>query len=149
MTHNPAKSSQTLHKISVAPNKESLKKEAQNAMEDIQVFMDGSVIDGKVGAAAVLTRQGKDHRILHLHLRRADSFNNYEAELAGLLLGMHLIKTEKATRRHTAIGMDNQAAISAVQKELSTPSHYMAAEVICSVKLLNRQRKSKNYSLML
>src|SRR5713226_2229927 len=62
---------------------------------------------------------------------------------------MHLIKTEKAAKHHIAIGMDNQAAISAVQKELSTPSHYMAAEVIHSVKLLNRQRKSKNYSLML
>ncbi len=149
MTHNPAKSSWPLLKISVPPNKESSKKEVQNATEDIQVFTDGSVIDGKVGPAAVLTRQGKDHQILHLHLGRADSFNNYEAELAGLLLGMHLIKTEKATRRHTAIGTDNQAVISTVQKELSTPSHYMAAEVICSVKLLNRQRKSNNYSLTL
>jgi len=61
MTHNPAKSSWPLLKISVPPNKESSKKEVQNVMEGIQVFMDRSVIDGKVGAVVVLTRQGKDH----------------------------------------------------------------------------------------
>ena len=71
-------------------------KEAWERVEEIQVFMDGSVINGKVGAAAVLTRQGKDHRLLHLHLGTADKYNIYEVELAGLLLGMQLIKTEKA-----------------------------------------------------
>jgi len=105
--HNPAKMRRLPLRISMPPNKESSIKEAQDAVKEIQVFMDGSVINGKVGAAAVLTRQGKDHQILHLHLGNVDKYNIYEAELAGLLLGMQLIKTEKVVRCHTVIGTDN------------------------------------------
>src|SRR5258708_12093852 len=65
------------------------------------------------------------------------------------MLGMHLIKTEKVARCHTAIGTDNQAVISTIQKELSTPQHYLVAEIVHSIKLLNRQRKGKNYMLTL
>ena len=74
-------------------------------------------------------------------------FNNFKAELVGLLLGMQLIKTEKVARCHTALGTDNQAVISTIQKELSAPSYCIAMEIIHLAKLLNRQRGSKNYAL--
>ncbi len=86
--------------------------------EEIQVFMDSSVIEGKVGAAVILTRWGKDHRSLHFHLRSVIDFNNFKAKLVGLLLGMQLIKTEKVARCRIALGTDNQAVISTIQKEL-------------------------------
>lgn len=40
--------------VSVAPDRDSYIKETENATETTQVFKDGSAIDGKVGAAAVL-----------------------------------------------------------------------------------------------
>src|SRR5260221_775414 len=135
--HNPARTRRLPLRISVPPNKESSIKEAKEAVKEIQVFTDRLVIDNKVGAAALLTRQGKDHHILHYHLGNADKYNIYEAELVGLMLGMHLKKTEKVARCHMAIGTDNQAAISTVQKELSTPQHYLVAEIVHSLKLLN------------
>jgi len=118
LTHNLAKTVQLPFKISILANKESLIKEAQDATEEIQVFMDSSVIEGKVGAAVILTRWGKDHRSLHFHLRSVIDFNNFKAKLVGLLLGMQLIKTEKVARCRIALGTDNQAVISTIQKEL-------------------------------
>jgi len=106
-THNPARTRRPPLRISVPPNKESSIKEAKEAVEEIQVFTDRLVIDNKVGAAALLTRWGKDHHILHYHLSNMDKYNIYEVELVGLMLGMHLIKTEKVARHHMAIGTDN------------------------------------------
>jgi hypothetical protein len=51
--------------VRIPKSKESSKREALAASKEIQVFTDGSVINGKVGAAAVLTRPGKNHRLLH------------------------------------------------------------------------------------
>jgi hypothetical protein len=64
-------------------------------------------------------------------------------------MGMHLIKTEKASRRRTTIGVDNQAAISAVQNELSTPTHILAKDILHTATQLKKIRGNKNYALTL
>ena len=107
------------------PDKDCSKKEAQAASDEIQIFMDGSIINGKVGAAAILTRPGKGHRILHYHLGKASEYTIVDAELVGISLALQLIKTEKKARCHTMIGADSQAAIKAIQNELSTPGHFI------------------------
>ena len=148
-THNPETPKRRPFKINIPPDKESSKKEAQKATEEIQVFTDGSVTDDRVGAAAILTRSGKDHRVLHYHLGKASEYTIYDAELAGLSMGMHLIKTEKVARRHTMMGADNQAAINAIQNELSTPGHYIAKDILREAQQISKQRGTKNYSLTL
>jgi hypothetical protein len=77
------------------------------AEQTIQVFADGSAMEGKVGAAATLIRAGKAPRTLHYHLGPAAEHTVHEAELVG---GLHLIST--------AIGVDNQAALKAFQSDL-------------------------------
>jgi len=148
-TYNPAKTLQGPFTTRVPPDKETSLKEAQAATEEIQVFTDGSIIENKVGAAAVLTRPGKDHRTLLLHLGKASEYTIYDAELAGMYMGLHLIKTEKTARRRTLMGTDSQAAINAMKNELSTPGHYIANNFIRTARQINKQRGNKRYELTL
>jgi hypothetical protein len=62
-------------------------------------------------------------------------------------MGMYLIKTENAARRKTMIGADNQAAINAIQNELSTPNHHLAADTLRSAQQISKERGNKNYEL--
>jgi hypothetical protein len=116
-THNPSKLPNLPFEVSIPPDKESSKREAQENTDEIQVYSDGSIIDDKVGAAAILTRPGKEHRTLHLHLGKSSEYTIYDVELAGLSMGIHLIKTEKKARCETTLGADNQAAITAIQNK--------------------------------
>ena len=145
-THNPTMTKSKPFKIKIPPDKETSKQEAQHIMDEIQVYMDGSIIDGKVGAAAILTRPGHDHRILRYQLGDVNEQTIYDAELVGILMGVHLIKTEKAAHRNITLGADSQAAIKAVKNELSTPGHYIANQIIRTTRQISKVRSSK-YSL--
>ena len=138
--HNPVKPPQLPFKVSILPDKESLKRAAQENTDTIQVYTDGSIIDKKVGVAAVLTRPGKEHRTLHYHLGKSTEYTIFDAELAGLSMGIHLINTEKAARHRTTIGADNQAAINAVQNELSIPNHYLAKYILQTATQIEKTR---------
>jgi ribonuclease HI len=146
-TYNPAKPKTLPYIVRIPPDKESSVREARRVADEIQVFSDGSITDNKVGAAAILTRPGKAHRTLHYHLGKSSEYTIYDAELAGMSMGMHLIKTEKAARRKTTLGVDNQAAIVAVQDELSTPSHPLAKDILQTAKQIKKDRGTKNYAL--
>lgn len=145
--YDPSKRTKPPFKVRIAASKEDSKKEAQEATEEIQVYTDGSVIDSKVGAAAILTRPGKDHRILRYHLGSESQHTTYDAELVGLSMGMYLIKTEKLARRSTMLGVDCQAAINALQNELSTHSLTIAADTLRTATQISKERGDKNYSL--
>ena len=82
-------------------------------------------MEGKVGATATLIRAGKAARTLHYHLRQAEEYTVHEAELIGILLGLHLISTDKKGRTSTAIDVDNQAAVKAFQSDLRNPGQHL------------------------
>jgi ribonuclease HI len=147
--HNPARPPNPLFRVSIPPDKESSKKEVQENTDTIQVFTDGSIINNKVGAAAILTRPGKEHRTLHYHLSKATEYTIFDVELAGLSMGMHLINTEKAARHSTTLGVDNQAAINAIQNELSTTKHYVMKDILQTSLQIKKTRGSRNYVLTL
>ena len=101
-------------------------------------------MEGKVGAAAILLRAGKRARILHLHLGSEDKHMVHEAELAGILLGLHLINTERKNGTTFALGSDNQAAIKAFQSNLRSPGHHLASEALrLAYQIHHRKRKTK------
>jgi len=75
------------------------------------------------------------------------TLNAPNAELVGLSLGMHLIKTEKAACCHTSLGADNQAAINLLQDELSVPEHYLVKDILQTAQQIRKQRDDKNYKL--
>ena len=61
---NPAERSRMPASISIPADKEALVQLNNNSHEVIKVYTDGLAHNGKVGVAAVLTRQGKVNRVL-------------------------------------------------------------------------------------
>jgi hypothetical protein len=72
----------------------------------------------------------------------------FKAELVGLLLGLHLIKTEKSRTIYT-LGVDNQAALAAVPTPGNSSEHYLANLFLIAAFNLHKMRGTKNYLLNL
>ena len=115
-------------KTDIPESKEESSKRDERAPKHVKIYLDGSMHDGNVGAAAVLVRNGKMAKVLHYHLGPASKHTVFEAELVGILMGLHLIdKTVKGSITFK-IGVDNQAAIKALSSKFSKPGQYLAAE---------------------
>ena len=84
--HPNRKSSRSVQ-IDIPANKEDSKRADANATEKIRIYSDGSAHDGKVGAAALLRREGKPDRTLQFHLGSTKHHTVYEAELVGMVMG--------------------------------------------------------------
>ena len=109
--------------------------------------MDSSAINGKVGAAAILTRTGKADRTLRVCMGTTEEHTVMEAESVGLILGLHLIAMEKRSRVKCAIGLDNQAIIKALHTDLTNQGHHLTAEVLKIVEHLDKQSGGTRYKL--
>ena len=146
-SRNPAITHRRPFTVSFASSKDNSVAEDTLATEKVKVYSDGSAQNGKVGAAALLLREGAPDRTLHYHLGPSSLHTVHEAELVGLLLGLHLIRTERRGRTSFAIGADNQAALSALNSVKSTTGQYIANEIIETAANIKKQRNSNNYSL--
>jgi len=101
-------------KIKIHRSKEeAVEDERMREGDRIRVYSDGSGIDGKIGAGAVLYRAGRLKSALRYQLGSATRHTVYEGEGVGLVLGMELIRKEVNVRK-TSIGIDNQSGITAV-----------------------------------
>ena len=87
-TRNPLHLSKIPFTISIADNKASSVKEIKNTREKIQVYMDGSAINGMVGAAAILIRANRPMHTLQVQLGPESKHMVHEAELVRIMLGM-------------------------------------------------------------
>ena len=146
---NPAKRGKLPFTVSIPDSKEASVEEARTAKEVIKVYSDGSAIDGKVGATAVLTRMGTTQRILHYHLGPKGEHTVHKAELIGILLAIQLIKTEHSVSVPIAIGADNQAALEAFNTDLRSPVHNIAREIIRQATFLQNRPGRRRHSLVL
>jgi ribonuclease HI len=145
---NPAKTHKRPFKMDIAKDKEASIKADKEGREIIKVYSDRSAQDGKVGAAAVLICPGKETRKLHYHLGPTDHHTIFEAELVGLLMGIHLIKMEKKRTKY-ALGVDNQAAMMAVATPGNRSGHYLADAFLTAAFALWKTNRTANYSLTL
>ena len=143
---NPARMGKLPFKTDIPGSKEDSKSRDKQAPEHIKIYTDGSMHNGKVGAAAVLTKNGKKARTLHYHLGPANEHTVFEAELVGILMGLHLIGKSPKGNITFAIGVDNQAAISSLSSKFNKPGHYLAAEAYQTAYRL-RKTKGKKFSL--
>ena len=91
---------------------------------DIKVYSDGSGIDGKIGASAVLIRGGEVKGKLRYQLGSDKQHTVYEGEGIGMVLGLELICMEQQVIM-VSMGIDNQAAIMATGLSRPAPSHYI------------------------
>ena len=121
--------------------------EDTKATEAVRIYTDGSAQEGEVGAAALLIRQGEPNRTLHYHLGPSSEHTVHEAELVGILLGLHLIKTDKKGKTSYAMGIDNQAAISALNSVKATSGQHIANVILETAASIKKQCNSARYSL--
>ena len=80
---NPATLGKQPFRTDIPGNKDEAKSKDEKAPEHIRIYSDGSMQDGSVGAAAVLTKNGKVTKALHYHLGPASEHTVFEAELVG------------------------------------------------------------------
>ena len=144
--HPSRKSSQPVF-VDIPPNKDASKRADANAVEKIKVYSDGSAHDGKVGAAAILRREGKPDRSLQLYLGTTEQHTVYEAELVGMLMGLHLIKTERQSTVKCVLNVDNQAALVAIRMEMTKSGQHLAANILQLVKQLHKSKGSNRFRL--
>jgi ribonuclease HI len=84
---------------------------------------------------------------LHYHLGPDMEHMVHKAELVGILLGMHLLSTEKKGKTTTMLGIDNQAAIKAFESQLRNPGHHLAREALWIAIWMKKKRKKSNHTL--
>ena len=140
VARNPSKIGKIPIRISIADSREVSIEQTENTKKDLQVFSDSSALEGKVGVAAILIHKGRHVETLHYHLGSDKEHTVHEAELVGILLGMHLLNSRKGKKVSAMIGIDNQAAIKAFESELRNPGHHLAREAL---RIANSIRKAK------
>ncbi|KAF8152975.1 hypothetical protein B0H34DRAFT_662380 [Crassisporium funariophilum] len=111
-------------RIHIAENKTKAQEEDKQEGAEIRVYLDGSGIDGMVGGAAVLYRDGEKRGSLRLQLGKAKHHTVYEGEGVGMILGLELIRREQNVTG-VSMGVDNQAAITATQLMRPAPGHHI------------------------
>jgi len=144
--HNPLDANKILLQISIANSKDESVIKATNAQEAIKVYSDGSENKGKVGMATILMKQGQQPHILHYHLGNDMEHTIQEAELMGILLRLHLIKTEKRGKTSFALGTDNQAAIKTLNTNLVQPGQHIALSFLNTATKLQKNSGTVKYS---
>ena len=149
MARDPSKISTIPLKISITDSREDSIKEAEAASEKIQIFLDGSALEGKVGAAAILTCKGRHIQTLLYHLRTNAEHTVHEAELVGLLLGIHMLNSSKHRKAVAMIGVDNQAAIKALASDLRSPGHHLAREALHIANTIDKAKKKNMKNRMM
>ena len=116
------------------------------APEHVKIYTDGSAHDGKVVAAAIMLKDGKNLGKLRYYLGKDSEHTVFKAELVGILLGLQLIKNEHSRNLSYTIGVDNQEAIKSLTSKMDKPGHYLAAEILDTTIRLRRSM-GKRYSL--
>ena len=144
---NPALTHKRPFTILIPEDKEASILEDQQATEKVRIYSDGSAHDGEVGAAAILKREGEQTRKLLYHLGPSTLHTVHEAELIGMLLGLYLIKTDKGRKTTYAIGVDNQAALNALNGVKATSGQYIADEILGMAAQIKKSRNSPRYAL--
>jgi ribonuclease HI len=135
--------------ISIAENKEYLAHKLENAVEEIQVFSDGSAQGSKVGAATILIKKDAPDHILHFHLGPETEHTVQEAELVGMLLALHLVATEQCNATSYLIAVDNQATLRAFDSDLRRLGHHLAREVLDLANCLQKCRGKRKFNLVI
>jgi len=103
-----------------------LKADMLELAHPIQVFCDGSGLEGGVGASAVLYINDNVDKILHFHLGSKRHHTVYEAEGIGIVMALHLlISRNRQIAGPFSICSDSQALLKVLDNQLPHAGHYI------------------------
>jgi hypothetical protein len=112
--------------VRVADTKEKAKDEEEKDRARVRVYSDWSGMEGRIGAAAVLYRNGELKAVKRFRLGSDKHHTVYEGEGIGMLMGMELLREERDDiNGMVPLGVDSQAAIAATGSIRPSPSHYI------------------------
>jgi ribonuclease HI len=109
---------------------EALKWEEVHRKDDIMIYTDGSGAHGQVGAAAVMYRNGTLERYLQFHLSSKGEYTSHEAELVGILLGVHLLNTAGSSTLEAKINSDSSSAVIALLRNKKKTAQYIVNQIL-------------------
>src|SRR6266481_8557687 len=119
---------------------------AEIAEDEVQLFSDGSGQEGKVGAAAVMCKWGQRDKILRYSLGTLTEHTVFEAEAVGVLMALHLLRSEWGIRRAT-IHLDNQAVLGALSIRKPKPAQTIIDKIIAQIKETWQQARHPAFRL--
>ena len=142
----PSKRSSQATRIDIPANKDESKRADTNATEEIKDYSDSSAHSSKVSAAA-LRQEGKPDCTLKFHLGTTAQHTVYKAELMGMILGLHLIKTERQGTVQCMLNVDNQAALVIIKSKMTKSRQHLAADLHQIASKLHKHRGNNRFRL--
>ena len=95
-----------------------------------KIYCDGSGLEKKIGALALLYIGNRLSKTLHFHLGSEDKHTVYEAESVGLLMGLHMLNNVSLQLHGTVLlGSDSQALSRALGNQSAHPGQYLIDEI--------------------
>ena len=99
------------------------------AITGLTAWTDGSGLDGKIGAAAVLMLGDTKLRTLRYRLGNETNHTVYEAELVAVILALHTLMEMDRCQDSVTIRVDNQAVLLGLQNQRPKPGHYLLDKI--------------------
>ena len=100
-----------------------------NELTGTVIYTDGSGHDKKIGAAAVMMKNGIEVNAVQYHLGSETEHTVYEAEATAVILALHMLTNLKRKMKKVTIGTDNQAVLLAIQNQRAKPGHYLIDKI--------------------
>jgi hypothetical protein len=113
--------------LRIANTKDMAEEEDRQDRANIQIYTDGSGLEGRIGASAVLYRGGEEKGQMRFCLRSVQKHTVYEGECMGLVLGMGLLQHERDVME-VLVCMDSQVAVRAAVGNKPGSGHYILNE---------------------
>ncbi|KAF9258530.1 ribonuclease H-like protein, partial [Marasmius fiardii PR-910] len=80
---------------------------------------------GNVGAAAVLYERGAIVRSIRYQLGADSHYSSYDAEVVGIILGIHLVHRVYPSTQRVTINLDGKSAIQALAQRSPMAGQYL------------------------
>ena len=108
--------------------------ETAGPLEDgeVRFFSDGSGLDSRVGAAAVMYRRGREPKVLRYNMGLLTEHTVFEAEAIGVMLALHMLKMERHVRK-ASIRLDIQAVLGALAEHKPKPAQSIIDQILSQV----------------
>jgi len=100
----------------------------ETCSHETNIYSDSSGINGKIGSAAIMFKQGVETRTLRKLVGDECHHTVYKAEVVGLALVAQLMASENLIKQ-AIIGADNQVAIQALEHLKGTPGQHLVDQL--------------------
>ncbi|CCA76508.1 hypothetical protein PIIN_10501 [Serendipita indica DSM 11827] len=112
---------------------QAIERDKEISTQSVAIYTDGSGMEGKIGAAAVLYRNGRRVKAVRYLLGAETEHTVHEGELVGIALGIHLARTMQGNRAKVNISLDNQAAIQSITRARPNAGQHVVENILSEI----------------